>query len=236
MSSSSSAATTPDSSGKGKGEETVKLDSLVTSPSSSPEFLEQERIEKEKAEKQQQQQQQQSRRRDKEESSSSETLGDDDGGEQELTGGEIIQSNWQDYYTKLLKNFESDYSKRLIKLAKQDSYSVSLRIPTGKKIEDPLDPDKKIEEYKGWEQKTYERQKIASADFKRVEKLRAEYAKIKDPDKVVEMVARMYQFLAYCYLAMSAEEFGRTDWDEIKPILDACNFRTVNSLPNSQKD
>jgi hypothetical protein len=146
---------------------------------------------------------------------------------------EAAQSNWTQYFEKMMQGLGDDYMKRIVELAKQESYTISLRKPTGNKVPDPTTGEE-VDEFRGWETKQYSRGKIMSSDYNKVEKLRAQYNKERDPEKIADMLARIYQFLAYCYLEMPYSDFIRTDWDEIKPILDACNFRTVYSLPNSQ--
>jgi hypothetical protein len=145
------------------------------------------------------------------------------------------QSGWQEYFQKIVGDVQNDYAKLIIEYAKKDQYEISLRMPTGRKIPDPIDPTQMIDEFKGWTKKDFKRCKITSADYARLEKLRADFNKEKDPTKVADMLARIYQFLAYCYLEMPYEEFIRADWDEVKPILDGCNFRTMYGIPNSQK-
>jgi hypothetical protein len=138
-----------------------------------------------------------------------------------------VQSEWEKYFAGL----GDDYLKRVTDLAKKQAFTISLRKPTGRKIKHPI-TEQEEPEYKGWEERNYERGKIASPDWHMVEKMRAQMAKEKDQEKVMEMMAKIYEFLAYCYLGMPHDEYVRTDWEELKPIIDACNFRTIYSLPN----
>ncbi len=153
---------------------------------------------------------------------------------QVLPESQTAKSTWQDYFSKMMNDLSDDYMKRVMELANNDNYEISLRVPTGNKMKDPFSGEE-VDEFKGWEKKRYSRGRITAADYNKVEKLRAQYQKEKDPEKIADMLARIYQFLAYCFLEMSYNEFIRTDWDEVKPVLDACNFRTVYSLKNSKK-
>lgn len=146
---------------------------------------------------------------------------------------EASKASWKDHFSKMMDELSNDYMTRVMDLANQDSYSVSLRIPTGNKIPDPLDENLQVDEYKGWETRTFKRGRITTADYNKVEKLRASYNKDKDPERVADTLHKIYQYLAYCYLEMAAADFKRSDWDELKPILDGCNFKTVYSLKNS---
>lgn len=141
-----------------------------------------------------------------------------------------MQSQWEAYFAGL----SDDYVKRVTELAKNQAYAISLGKKTGRKVKHPI-TDEEIDEIEGWEQKNYDRKKISSKDWHLVEKMRASNNKEKDQEKFQENLAKIYEFLAYCYLGMTHDEYIRTDWEEIKPIIDACNFRTVYSIPNSAK-
>lgn len=138
-----------------------------------------------------------------------------------------MQSEWEKYFAGL----GDDYMKNVTTLAKRKSYKISLRKKTGNKTTHPI-TGAQVDEYKGWEEKEFDRNKIASEDWHMAEKMRAENGKEKDDVKFRENLAKIYEFLAWCYLGMTHDEFNRADWNDIKPIIDACNHRTVYSLPN----
>jgi hypothetical protein len=131
-------------------------------------------------------------------------------------------------FDKMIQKYGEDYMKQVVEMAKKDTYSVTLMVPTGKKLPDPLEPEKEIEEYNGTETKNYKRRPISAHDYHRAEKLRAKFQNEKDPDMVADNQARIYQFLAFCYLGMTGQEFNRVaDWTEIKMVVDACNHKTL---------
>jgi hypothetical protein len=137
-------------------------------------------------------------------------------------------TSFTEYFDKMIQKYGEDYMKRVVEMAKQQKYTIQLRKPTGKKIPDPLEPEKQMDEYSGMEPKDYTRQPISAEDYHRAEKLRAKFQNEKDPDKVADNQARIYQFLAYCYLGMAYSEFARVaDWTEIKLVIDACNHKTL---------
>lgn len=139
-----------------------------------------------------------------------------------------VESNFTEQFEKMLTRYGEDYMRRVIEVAKKDTFTVDIMKPTGKKIQDPLEPDKEIEEFDGFETKNFKRKPISSRDYHRAEKLRAQFQNEKDPDKVADNQARIYQFLSFCYLGMSPDEFNRVaDWTQIKLVIDACNHRTL---------
>lgn len=138
------------------------------------------------------------------------------------------ESDFAKEFDKMLQKYGEDYMRRVVENAKKDTYSITLMIPTGKKVPDPLEPEKELDEYNGTETKKYKRRPISAKDYHRAEKLRAQFQNEKDPDKVADNQARIYQFLAFCYLGMAPAEFNRVaDWTEIKLVVDSCNHKTL---------
>lgn len=81
----------------------------------------------------------------------------------------------------------------------------------------------------------YERKKIKNRQFFELERLRGQFNKEKDPVKGTELLINIYVKCGEHYLGVTAEQFEDFDWEEIKPILDACNYRSVRGLPSSPK-
>src|SRR5215510_7461135 len=81
---------------------------------------------------------------------------------------EAAKASWKDHFSKMLDDLSNDYMTRVMDLANQDSYTLSLRIPTGNKIPDPLDDAIMIDEYRGWETKSYKRGRITTQDYNKV--------------------------------------------------------------------
>jgi len=154
-----------------------------------------------------------------------------------------------DYLEQQRKKYEDAYNKRIVEGVKTESVTLSLRKPTGNQIPDPLDDAKMIDEFSGWENKTYSRNRVSSQDFKIIEKLRGEWNRLRtppldangdpqpdklDPGKIADAMEKMYRYVAYTYLGMPAKDFDRCDWEELRPALDSCTFKTNFFVPNSK--
>ena len=139
------------------------------------------------------------------------------------------------YFEQLFEKMSDDYLNRTIELAKKNEYMITLRIPSGEFMPDPTDPNKQIKLFKDEvpQARPFTRKKVSVQDYKKIEILRAQFNRERDPEKVIDKLITLYQYMAYYFLGMKLDEFDCADWDEIKPVLDACNFRTVYSLPNS---
>jgi len=83
--------------------------------------------------------------------------------------------------------------------------------------------------------KTYTRRKIKTRDYAELEKIRAQFAKANtngDIEKASDLQFQIYIKCAESYLGMTREEFDEADFEEVKKVCDACNFRTLHGLPN----
>lgn len=143
------------------------------------------------------------------------------------------QEMFSQYLDKSTRELSQDYLKKVIQLAASgDSFTLPVRQldPSGKKEKDPYTGEEEPV-YIGWENKTYKRSKISSKDWEKIDNTRAEYHASRDPIKSAQHQARMYYLIAKLYLNMTYEDYKNADWEELRPILDACNFRTVYSLP-----
>jgi hypothetical protein len=80
--------------------------------------------------------------------------------------------------------------------------------------------------------KTYTRKKIKAREYAALEKLRGQFTKEKDTEKAAEIQIEIYQKVATAYLGMTTEEFDEADYEELKKVCDACNFRTLHGIPN----
>lgn len=143
-----------------------------------------------------------------------------------------------DYLEQQRKKYEDLYNKRIVEGTGKQKVVLQLRKPTGQMIPDPLDDNKQIPEFKGWEPKEFKKTVISSNDFKIIEKLRGLWNKERakediDVEKIADSMEKMYKYIAYAYLGMSAEEFSRADWEELRPVLDSCTFKTNFFVPNS---
>jgi hypothetical protein len=50
--------------------------------------------------------------------------------------------------------------------------------------------------------------------------------------KIADVHISLYRACAKAFLGMSDDEYDRVDWDDVRNAIDACNHRTVYSLPN----
>lgn len=138
------------------------------------------------------------------------------------------KSNFTEQFEKMLEHYGEEYMKKVMEVAKKDQFTITLNVPTGKKIQSPIEPYEERDEYDGVEQKTYKRRPISATDYHKSEKLRAQFQNEKDPDKVADNQAKIYRFLAFCYLGMSPAEFERiADWTQFKLVIDGCNHKTM---------
>jgi len=83
--------------------------------------------------------------------------------------------------------------------------------------------------------KTYLRKKIKARDYASLEKIRAQFSRATnsgDIEKAAELQFDIYIRCAEYYLGMTKEEFEEADFEEVKKVCDACNFRTLHGLPN----
>jgi len=108
----------------------------------------------------------------------------------------------------------NQYREKIIELAQIDTY-YTIPILT-----------QKTDYYYFWENKQYRRHKITTADYEKAKEMSLnDHEEERDLDDLMEL----YQFLAMCYLRMPSDEFERSDWGTIRPVLDACQFRTAHS-------
>lgn len=78
----------------------------------------------------------------------------------------------------------------------------------------------------------YTRKRIKVKQFNELERLRAKFAKEKDQEKATDYLIDVYAKCAEYYLGIPKETFEEMDWETIKPIIDACNFRSIRGIPN----
>jgi hypothetical protein len=134
---------------------------------------------------------------------------------------------------QIRKGIAEQYKQKLIKLAKQDTYTIPLNIlENGVEIPDPFNPSKKYVIYREWEEKEFKRHKITVQDWHKAEELKAIYnSEDDDTETKTNLLMNLYSFLAKCYLKMSTkDDFVRASWGELRPIIDACDYRTEHSL------
>jgi hypothetical protein len=117
-------------------------------------------------------------------------------------------------------------------LAAQSEFTIHISKPTGKTITNAFGEQEDVIE---WEEKTIHREKISQQQSKTILDKRREITNTKDQKKREAMGWQLNQYLAYCYFRMSPEEFQRTTFEEMGPILEGCEERTARGLPFTQK-
>jgi hypothetical protein len=130
-------------------------------------------------------------------------------------------SAWDEYFNKLKDKLNKDYMDMVIDYAKRDEYRVTFRRTSNR------------------EPKIYKREKPSVKEFKEVEIDRAKFEMMTKPEQkldVLNAAAEIYLKCAKMYFGMSQDEFEDCSWEDIKLILDACNFRTLYGIPFSRSD
>jgi|ERR1044072_1662154 hypothetical protein len=142
--------------------------------------------------------------------------------------------HWKKYYAEIAQ----DRMKEVSKLASKDEFTISIF-------------NEKTDEY---EDKTYKYREIPTKRWLELEQLRSEYADLEklagftvanivgDKTKQLQkydftrrlsdMLANLYRLSAKYFLKMTDDEFDGASWIDIKTIIDACNHRTIFTLPN----
>jgi hypothetical protein len=160
--------------------------------------------------------------------------------EEEEQDGPIVRSAFQkavlDEASRRLVPFyaeaqeQSAYRSR--GLAAQSEFTIHISKPTGKTITNAFGEQEDVIE---WEEKTIHREKISQQQSKTILDKRREIQNTKDPKKREEMGWKLNQYLAYCYFRMTPQEYERTTFEEMGPILEGCEERTARGLPYSPK-
>ena len=129
------------------------------------------------------------------------------------------QINQQQNFVERLTH---EYKIRIIELSKRDYHSVLLLVPGRRRV---------------WEERDYDYHKICREDYDKSRKLIQEFDGYDfiDETERLEAMLKSYEFLALCYLKMPPEEFRRADWAELKDIINACEYRTHNSIAPESK-
>jgi len=82
---------------------------------------------------------------------------------------------------------------------------------------------------------SYTRKKIKVKDYADLEKIRAQFNKAQstgDVERATELQFEIYIKCAEYYLGMTKEDFENADFEEVKKVCDAANFRTLHGVPN----
>jgi len=122
------------------------------------------------------------------------------------------------------------------KVFEQDGgrFIIKLKIPTGKKIPNPFGgEDDEYKEDGEYDEEPYYFHKVSANDWNTYMTKRAELSNEtakplpeQDQNKIADLNARIYEFLALKYLGMKHDDYIRAEWDDIRLAVDACNHVT----------
>lgn len=137
-------------------------------------------------------------------------------------------SHWKKYY----ENIAAERMKEVTKFAKQHSFKIKI-----------LDEEEGV-----WKEKTFKYFEISTKKWMELEELRSQYndlekiaaskvLSVKDnsydyTQQLNKLLAEIYKKSAFYFLRMTEEEFDNSRWTDIKMVIDACNHRTIFTLPN----
>lgn len=112
------------------------------------------------------------------------------------------------------------YKERLIELSHEDSFIIAI-----------------ADKSKVWYEREFIRYKIERQDYDKAREMMRDFSAddfVQESDRQNALML-LYQFLAKCYLHMTEQEFQNADWEELKDILAACEYRTEHSIvPDSR--
>ncbi len=148
----------------------------------------------------------------------------------------VDQSETKRYFDSL----DESRQKYIIKLAQNDSFDLKL-------VKDPSKPKSQWE----YDFKNFKYYEVTVKEWTDIELKRAElndtieYAakRLVTPGipkneewnfrrQIAEKHVNLYRMCARAFLGMGDVEYDNADWDEVRNAIDACNHRTVYSLPN----
>ena len=137
------------------------------------------------------------------------------------------------HYKKYYENLAGERMKEISKLSKLDEFTVAIY----------------DDESGEWTDETFKYREIPTKKWMQLEALRSKYT---DLEKIAAqkllsskdsgdynfaqqlsiLLSELYQKSAEFFLGMSKEKFDNSKWVQIKSIIDACNHRTIFTLPN----
>ena len=137
-------------------------------------------------------------------------------------------SHWKKYY----EGIAGERMKEVTKFAKLHSFKIKI-----------LDEEEGV-----WKDKTFKYFEISTKRWMELEELRSQYAdlekiaaskvlSVKDnsydyTQQLNKLLSQIYKKSGMYFLKMTEEEFDQSKWSDIKMVIDACNHRTIFTLPN----
>jgi hypothetical protein len=131
-----------------------------------------------------------------------------------------VMNSWQEYYT----NLKDHERKRIVANSVKSEFDIEFlpdyNLQTGELIAD------------GYTRK-YTRRKIPTKLAHEIEIQRGKFRRERDPEKATKLLIDLYAMMAKIYLVddkghpMQRADFEKTDWEQVKSVLDGCNHGTV---------
>lgn len=153
--------------------------------------------------------------------------------EEEKTSIEEVAVDYTKHYKKYYEQLAGERMKEVTKLAKENTFVIDIQ----------------DEETGEWKKKSFKYREIPTKKWMELEELRSRYT---DLEKVAatkllaakeqntydfaqqlnKLLQDLYQKSAKYFLGMEEQEFDNSKWTQVKSIIDACNHRTIFTLPN----
>jgi hypothetical protein len=143
----------------------------------------------------------------------------------------LVQAIWQVARKEIAEyqgSLQQAELQRIRELAPKSEFEIQYFEPTGKTFTNPFGEK---EEETNVITKTIQRRKISQSQFKKISDWRFRFRTTPQKQRKEGDIWNLYEYMAYCYFKMTPEEFKHTDWEEMRPILDACEERTARGLP-----
>jgi hypothetical protein len=153
--------------------------------------------------------------------------------EEQKTPIEEVAVDYTKHYRKYYEELAGVRMKEVTKLAKEDKFDIDI-----------------FDEESGeWTTKPFKYREIPTKKWMELEELRSRYTDLekiaatkllaaKDQStydyaqQLNRLLTELYQKSAKYFLNMEEHEFDNSKWTQIKSIIDACNHRTIFTLPN----
>jgi hypothetical protein len=116
------------------------------------------------------------------------------------------------FIEQYMENQADSYQKEIANMALQDTYEVEKR--DGSKVK-------------------LKRMKLTLKQYKDIELDRASLADMRNATgaNLIETYERIYLKCAEAYFGLTPDDVYDIAWEDIRKVLDACNFRTVYGIP-----
>jgi hypothetical protein len=153
--------------------------------------------------------------------------------EEEKTPIEEVAVDYTKHYRKYYEELAGVRMKEVTKLAKEDKFNIDIYDDASGEWTTKLFvyreiPTKKWMELEGLRSRYTDLEKIAATKLLAAKDQNTyDYAQ-----QLNKLLTELYQKSAKYFLNMEEQEFDNSKWTQVKTIIDACNHRTIFTLPN----